>query len=99
MGKTQLSLTFTHIRNYRKIEAIINYFVTMKVFIILCIIIGISASFSVDAAKRERRDWEWDSDGYWEWSDRRKRDVASGGNGEELKEADQEVGFLGGLFG
>merc|ERR1712223_350391 len=47
MGKTQLCLTFTHIRTYWKIEAIINYFVTMKVFIILCIVIGISAGFSV----------------------------------------------------
>merc|ERR1712018_772205 len=54
MGKTQLSLTFPHIRTYRKIEAIINYFATMKVFIILCIVIGITASLS--EAKEGKKD-------------------------------------------
>merc|ERR1712018_1012152 len=54
MGKTQLSLTFPHIRTYRKIEAIINHFATMKVFIILCIVIGITASLS--EAKEGKKD-------------------------------------------
>merc|ERR1711979_21081 len=54
MGKTQLSLTFTHIRTYWKNFTITNYFATMKVFIILCIAIGISAGFSVGSpAERE----------------------------------------------
>merc|ERR1712025_479140 len=43
----QLSLTLAHIRTRWKIEAITNHFAIMKVFIILCIVIGIMADFSV----------------------------------------------------
>merc|ERR1712038_1103258 len=43
----QLSLTLAHIRTFWKIEAITNHFAIMKVFIILCIVIGIVADFSV----------------------------------------------------
>merc|ERR1712018_714923 len=83
MGKTQLSLTFTHIRTYWKIVAIINYFVTMKVFIILCIVIGISAGFSVvPSAEREAAVQGAEHD-----LDRQKRDLA----GDEDEDAIAEV--------
>merc|ERR1712165_33396 len=84
MGKTQLSLTFTHIRTYWKIEAIINYFATMKVFIILCIVIGISAGFSVgSSAEREAAVQGAEHDLY-----RQKRDLTGNENDDAIAELD-----------
>merc|ERR1712223_146583 len=74
----------THIRTYRKIEAIINYFVTMKVFIILCIVIGVSAGFSVgSSAEREAAVQGAEHDLY-----RQKRDLAGNENDDAIAELD-----------
>merc|ERR1712025_1400102 len=83
----QLSLTLAHIRTRWKIEAITNHFAIMKVFTILCIVIGIMADFSVGSpVEKQLQEKEVGNilqhlaETFYEFLGRKKREAAVQGN-------------------